>query len=290
MPETPESLVTQLKTLLDVEEIDRDLYRGPRLPHGEGRVFGGQAIAQALVAASRSIDDGRPAHSLHAYFLRPGDDALPIVYRVVRDHDGRSFASRRVIAMQRGVPILNLAASFQRPEQGLAHQAAMPDVPGPEDLLSDADHFRAHGQGIPLERSRWLLRDRPIQMRPVTPRFPVQTRPRAPAQQLWFRAAAPLGDDPQVHRAVLAYASDMALLGTGMFPHGVDWLTHDLQSASLDHAVWFHEDFRADDWLLYAMDSPWAGHGRGFNRGQIFTRDGRLVASASQEGLIRLRE
>ena len=292
MPETesPESLIAKLRTLLDVEEIDRDLYRGARVPGGTGRVFGGQAIGQALVAASHSIDDGRPIHSLHAYFLRPGDDALPIVYRVVRDHDGRSFATRRVIAMQRGVPILNLAASFQRPEGGMAHQASMPDVPMPEELLREIDHFRAHEDRIPGARRRWLLRARPIEIRPVTPRFPVETRGRAPIQQLWFRAAAPLGDDPLIHRAVLAYASDMALLGTSMFPHGVDWLTHDLQSASLDHALWFHEDFRADEWLLYAMDSPWAGHGRGFNRGQIFTKDGRLVASASQEGLIRLRE
>ena len=294
MPESeslpPESLIAQLKTLLDVEEIDRDLHRGARLEGGMGRVFGGQVIGQALVAASRSVEPERPIHSLHAYFVRPGDDALPIIYRVMRDHDGRSFATRRVIAMQRGLPILNLAASFQRGEAGMAHQADMPKVPLPEDLQTDADQYRAHGQAIPAARARWLLRGRPIEIRPVTPRFPVESRPRAAAQQLWFRAAAPLGDDSLIHRAILAYASDMALLGTSLFPHGVDWMTHDLQSASLDHALWFHEDFRADDWLLYAMDSPWAGHGRGFNRGSIFTRDGRLVASATQEGLIRLRE
>lgn len=279
-----------LVTLLDIEEIDTDLYRGSRQPGGVGRVFGGQVIAQALQAAQRSAD-GKDAHSLHAYFMRAGDEQRPIIYRVVRDFDGKSFATRRVIAMQGGQPILNMAASFQVAECGLAHQDLMPDVPPPEELKSDAELRAGIADDVP-EKFQRFFRDRqsPIDIRPISGRHwfkPVKTEP---AQQSWFRATAPLGDDPALHRAVLAYASDMSLLGTCTLPHGVNWLTHNLQTASLDHAVWLHEPFRADEWLLYVTDSPWAGHARGFNRGKIFSRDGRLVASCAQEGLIRLRE
>lgn len=298
-PDTPpEELAAGLVDLLDVEEIDTDLYRGKRQPGGEGRVFGGQVIAQALQAAQRSTPPGadgpeggeKIAHSLHAYFMRPGDERHPILYRVVRDFEGRSFATRRVIAMQRGAPILNMAASFQLPEQGLHHQAAMPDVPPPEDLVDERTLREAMQDEIPEKWRRHLLRARPIQIRPVHARSWVAPEKRPPAQASWFRIAAPIGDDPAMHRAVLAYASDMALLGTAMLPHGVNWMTRNIQTASLDHAVWLHEPFRADEWLLYACDSPWAGHARGFNRGQIFTRDGRLVASTAQEGLMRLRD
>lgn len=279
-----------LVTLLDIEEIDTDLYRGSRQPGGVGRVFGGQVIAQALQAAQRSAD-GKDAHSLHAYFMRAGDEQRPIIYRVVRDFDGKSFATRRVIAMQGGQPILNMAASFQVAEGGLAHQDLMPDVPPPEELKSDAELRAEIADDVP-EKFQRFFRDRqsPIDIRPISGRHwfkPVKTEP---AQQSWFRATAPLGDDPALHRAVLAYASDMSLLGTCTLPHGVNWLTHNLQTASLDHAVWLHEPFRADEWLLYVTDSPWAGHARGFNRGKIFSRDGRLVASCAQEGLIRLRD
>lgn len=284
----PAAIAQALVDLLDVEEIDADLYRGARQPGGVGRVFGGQVIAQALQAAQRSTED-KAAHSLHAYFMRAGDEDFPIVYRVVRDFDGRSFATRRVIAMQRGQPILNLAASFQAQEEGMHHQDAMPDVPGPDDLRSEAELRLAAEDGIPAKFRRHLLRARPIEIRPVAPRSwfkPVVTEPR---QYSWFRLCAPAGDDAALHRAILAYASDMTLLGTSMLPHGVNWMSGDLQTASLDHALWLHEPFRADDWLLYACDSPWAGHARGMNRGSIFSRDGRLVASVAQEGLIRRR-
>jgi acyl-CoA thioesterase II len=290
-PPPPEELAAGLVALLDVEEIDTDLYRGPRLPGGKGRVFGGQVIAQALQAAQRSTP-GRDAHSLHAYFMRAGDDALPIVYRVVRDFEGKSFATRRVIAMQRGQPILNMAASFQAPEGGFHHQDAMPaDIPPPDALKSEAELRLEVAHEVPeAMRRAFLRRTSPIDIRPLYPRSWFSPAAREPVNYSWFRCVAPLGDDPVLHRAVLAYASDMALMATSMMPHGVNWMTPGMQTASLDHALWLHEPFRADGWLLYATDSPWAGHARGMNRGRIFTADGRLVASVAQEGLIRRRE
>ena len=290
VPPTPEALAAGLVTLLDVEEIDTDLYRGARQPGGRGRVFGGQVIGQALQAAQRSVE-GKAAHSLHAYFMRAGDEEHPIIFRVVRDFEGKSFSTRRVIALQKGQPILNMAASFQVPEEGLAHQDAMPDVPPPEDLKSESELRREAADRMP-ERFRELFRRRtsPIDIRPLHPRSWFEPVKREPRNYSWFRAVAPIGDDPAMHRAVLAYASDMALMATSMMPHGVNWMTPGMQSASLDHALWIHEPVRADDWLLYATDSPWAGHARGMNRGSIFTRDGRLVASVAQEGLIRQRE
>lgn len=286
---TPTELVTQLTTLLDVEEIDTDLYRGPRLPGGVGRVFGGQVIAQALQAAQRSVDGNKVAHSLHAYFMRPGDENHPIIFRVVRDFEGRSFANRRIIAMQKGQPILNMTASFQAPAEGLAHQDAMPDVPDPDDLRSEHELREQIRDQVPEKFRRFFLRARPIEIRPVNPRNWFAPEKIAPHQHSWFRVVAPLPDDLALHRAMLAYASDMTLLGTCLLPHGVSWMTGDVQTASLDHAIWLHEPFRFDDWLLYTTDSPWAGHSRGFNRGKIFARDGRLVASVAQEGLIRLK-
>ncbi|WP_445192537.1 acyl-CoA thioesterase [Sphingomonas sp. Tas61C01] len=290
VPPTPEALAAGLLTLLDVEEIDTDLYRGARQPGGRGRVFGGQVIGQALQAAQRSVE-GKDAHSLHAYFMRAGDEDHPIVYRVVRDFEGKSFSTRRVIALQKGQPILNMAASFQVAEDGMAHQDAMPDVPPPEDLQSESELRRAAADKMP-ERFREFFRRRtsPIDIRPLHPRSWFEPVTREPRNYSWFRAVAPIGDDPAMHRAVLAYASDMALMATSMMPHGVNWMTPGMQSASLDHALWIHEPVRADEWLLYATDSPWAGHARGMNRGSIFTRDGRLVASVAQEGLIRRRE
>jgi len=286
---TPTDLVTQLSALLDVEELDADLYRGARQPGGVGRVFGGQVIAQALQAAQRSVERDKAAHSLHAYFMRPGDEDHPIIYRVVRDFEGRSFATRRVIAMQKGQPILNMAASFQLPAEGLHHQDAMPMAPDPESLRPERELREAIRDQVPEKLRRFFLRARPIEIRPVNPRNWFQPVPSEPVQQSWFRVVAPLPDDAALHRATLAYASDMTLLGTSMLPHGVSWLTGQVQTASLDHAIWLHEPFRADEWLLYTTDSPWAGHSRGFNRGRIYSRDGRLVASVAQEGLVRLR-
>lgn len=289
-PDTPPDVLAQgLVDLLDVEELDRDLYRGKRQPGGVGRVFGGQVIAQALQAAQRSTDAPKVAHSLHAYFMRPGNEDYPIIFRVVRDFEGRSFATRRVIAMQQGQPILNMAASFQTPEEGLHHQDPMPDVPGPENLRSEAELRHEVADQIPEQFRRHLLRGRPIEIRPVQPREWLDPTKQPPKQDSWFRIVAPIGDDPNMHRAVLAYASDMTLLGTSTLAHGINWKTN-VQTASLDHALWLHEDFRVDDWLLYSCDSPWAGHARGFNRGKIYTQDGRLVASAAQEGLMRIRE
>jgi acyl-CoA thioesterase-2 len=289
--DTPPAVLAQgLVDLLDVEELDRDLYRGKRQPGGEGRVFGGQVIAQALQAAQRSTEAPKTAHSLHAYFMRPGNENFPIIFRVVRDFEGRSFATRRVIAMQQGQPILNMAASFQTPEEGFHHQDAMPDVPGPDELRSEAELKNEIADKIPEHFRRHMLRTRPIEIRPVQPRSWFTPTKREPKQDSWFRLVAPIGDDAAMHRAILAYASDMSLLGTATLAHGVNWMTPKFQSASLDHALWLHEDFRADEWLLYACDSPWAGHARGFNRGKIFTQDGRLVASVAQEGLMRLRE
>lgn len=287
---TPESLARQLVELLDVEEIDTDLYRGRRGNDGFGRVFGGQVIAQALQAAQRSTDMPKAAHSLHAYFMRPGAEDHPILYRVVRDFDGKSFATRRVIATQKGVPILNLACSLQNPEGGLAHQDAMPDVTPPEDLKSEHELRAGMINEIPERFRAQFLRPRMVEVRPVSPRSWLHPEKQEPRQNSWFKVVAPIGDDAAMHRAILAYASDMSLLGTAMLAHGVNWMTHKVQTASLDHSLWLHEEFRADDWLLYSCDSPWAGHARGFNRGKIYARDGRLVASVAQEGLMRLRE
>ncbi|MEG3165940.1 acyl-CoA thioesterase II [Sphingomonas sp. PB2P19] len=287
---SPAALATSLVDLLEIEELDTDLYRGKRQPGGVGRVFGGQVIAQALQAAQRSTDAPKVAHSLHAYFMRAGDETLPILYRVVRDFDGRSFATRRVIAMQKGKPILNMACSLQAPEGGLSHQDTMPEVPAPEGLKSEHELRAASAEQIPERFRAMFARQRPIEIRPIVQRDWLSPVAQPPRQQSWFRIIAPIGDDPAMHRAILAYASDMQLLGTATLPHAVNWITPGFQTASLDHALWLHEDFRADDWLLYSCDSPWAGHARGFNRGKIFARDGRLVASVAQEGLIRMRD
>jgi len=288
-PITPETLVARLLRLVDVEDLDTDLYRGARQPQGRRRVFGGQVIAQALVGAMRSAR-GKIAHSLHAYFMRPGDQELPILYRVARDFDGKSFATRRVLAMQHGEPILSMTVSFQRLEEGLSHQVEMPTVPAPEALLTEAEAIRRSGTVVPEPIARWLQRRRAIEIRPTEPGTMLTPQKRSPRDASWFRAVAPIGDDPDIHRAVLAYASDMMLLGTCLRPHGVAWSTPGIQTASLDHALWIHEPFRADEWLLYVTDSPWSGHARGFNRGQIFSRDGRLVASVAQEALLRRHE
>lgn len=287
---SPTQLAQNLVDLLDVEEIDTDLYRGKRGNDGFGRVFGGQVIAQALQAAQRSTEDPKAAHSLHAYFMRPGAEEHPIIYRVLRDFDGKSFATRRVIAMQKGQPILSMTCSLQVPEGGLSHQDAMPDVPPPEDLASDRDLRLAMMDKIPERFRANFMRPRMVDIRPVSPRSWFDPVKQEPKQSSWFRVVAPVGDDAALHRAILAYASDMSLLSTATLAHGVNWTTHKLQNASLDHSVWLHEPFRADEWLLYDCDSPWAGHARGFNRGRIYARDGRLVASCAQEGLIRLRD
>ena len=285
----PAGMIAQLASLLTVEELDRDLYRGARQPEGRGRVFGGQVIAQALMAAVGSTDGDRVPHSLHAYFMRPGDEDIPIIYRVNRDHDGGSFSTRRVVAFQKGEPILNMAASFQRPEQGLEHQVEMPDVEPPEDLPTEDSVRASVADQIPEAFRSFFTRPRPFDIRHATPWHPIEDKPQEPRRLIWLKAAAPVSGGPEMHRAMLAWVSDMHLLGTASRPHGLSWLQPRVQAASLDHALWFHSDMKVDEWLLYATESPWAGHGRGFNRGMIFTRDGRLVASVAQEGLMRKR-
>jgi acyl-CoA thioesterase-2 len=285
---SPEQLVAWLVKLLDVKDLGDDAFQGRKKRDGIGRVFGGQVIAQALAAAERTVDEARIAHSLHAYFLRAGSEDFPIDFAVARDFDGGSFSNRRVVASQQGRPILNLTASFHKREDGLEHQLpTMPEVPGPEELPSAAE-LRAKFAAQASESQKSLfLQPRPIELRALEGMHWANAAPATPRLHTWFRTVAPLPDDPRVHRAVLAFASDMGLLGTCALPHGLSWTRGEIISASLDHAIWFHDDFRADEWLLYATDSPWSGRGRGFNRGSIFARDGRLVASVAQEGMIR---
>jgi acyl-CoA thioesterase-2 len=285
---TPTELVSGLLRLLDVDQLGEDLFQGPRKIGGVGRVFGGQVIGQALAYAERTVGDDRPVHSLHAYFLRGGSEDHPIDFRVERDFDGGSFSNRRVIASQQGTPILNLIASFQGRADGFHHASSMPDVPDPETLESEAALMLRYFDLVPTPQREWMSRPRPIEIRPVDPANWLGLEQSAPVANLWFRAKSALPDDPRIHRAVLAYASDMGLLATCMLPHAVNRTSAALKMASLDHALWFHDDFRADEWLLYACDSPWAGHARGFNRGMIFTQDGRLVAEAAQEGMVRV--
>ncbi len=285
---TPERLVADLVLLLNLAPHGENRFVGRRKLGGIGRVFGGQAIAQALGAAELTVDEDRHPHSLHAYFLRGGSEDSPTEYLVRRDFDGGSFSNRRVIASQNGEPILNLTASFQRPQDGYEHQfAQMPNVPPPDDLKSDQQLRREFAEHAPDSFRQMLLQPWPIDLRPVEPRDWLNPVKRDPLAHCWFRTVASLPDDPRVHRAVLSYASDFQLLSTSALPHAVSWQRGDLKVASLDHAIWFHEPFRADQWLLYVTESPWAGGARGFNRGQIFSSDGRLVASVAQEGMIR---
>lgn len=289
--------------LLTVSREGDDAFTGLMQPDGIGRVFGGQVIAQALQAAQATAPDGLEAHSLHAYFLRGGKEGVDIDYATARDFDGRSFANRRVVASQtdedgKPRPILNLTASFQRPEDGLAHDdVTMPDVTPPEDLKSDMEmrHKLVESAGDKMSEAQrnLVLRPRPIDMRTVDRLHWMNSEPREPRAHSWFRTVAPLPsieENPALHRAVIAYASDYTLLGTSALPHGLSWMRGELVGASLDHAIWFHRPARADEWLLYATDAPWSGGGRGFNRGRIFNRQGELVASVAQEGMMRRRK
>jgi acyl-CoA thioesterase-2 len=277
-----------LIALLDVEQRGPDLFHGPRKPGGVGRVFGGQVLAQALAAAQRSVDRNREPHSLHAYFLRGASEDHEIAFRVERDFDGRTLSNRRVIASQLGKPIFNLAASFHIPEQGAHHQDAMPAVPPPAALESEAMlSLRPEYAASPGIQARQHVAPA-VEIRPTEPRIWVGETGHAPATSAWIRVIAPLGDDRAVHRAVLTYISDLVLLGTALLPHVPELAKSRLTAASLDHAIWFHDDFRADEWLLYATHSPWAGRARGFTRGQVYRQDGRMVATIAQEGLMRM--
>ena len=280
--------IENLLRILDLEPLEHNLFRGRSPEDGWQRVFGGQVIGQALVAASRTVDADRKAHSLHGYFMRPGDPAVPIVYEVDRIRDGKSFVTRRVVAIQHGHAIFSMSASFQVEETGLDHQARAPEVPPPEELISEEELKRQFMEHAKEPIKRYWRRERPIETRPVSLAHYVSRQKLEPMQNVWFRATGPLPDDTAIHKCVLAYASDMMLLDTSLFPHGRLLFDRDLQVASLDHAMWFHRPFRADEWLLYAQDSPSASGSRGFARGAIFSREGVLVASVAQEGLIRV--
>ncbi|KQO54280.1 MULTISPECIES: acyl-CoA thioesterase II [unclassified Methylobacterium] len=279
--------VDELLACLDLEPLADNLFRGQSIQTGWFRVFGGQVLGQALVAASRTVEASRPAHSLHAYFILGGDPAAPIDYAVERIRDGRSFATRRVLAHQHGRAIFTLSASFHIEEDGALHQAGMPDVPPPEALLDAPALAAAAGPAIPATMRAYLGRATPIELRPVEVERYLSRDPREPRFHVWMRARERLPDEPALHRAVLAYASDLMLLDATLIPHGKTVFDASIQSASLDHALWFHRSFRADDWLLYVHDSPSASGARGFARGSLFTRRGELVASVAQEGLIR---
>ncbi|MEM7502029.1 MAG: acyl-CoA thioesterase II [Pseudomonadota bacterium] len=280
-------VLADLIELLGLERIEDNIYRGQSRDIGSAQVFGGQVLGQALSAAQFTVE-GRVAHSLHAYFLRRGDMQAPIVYEVDRARDGGSFSVRRVVAIQHGRPILNLAASFHRTEAGLDHQATMPEVPGPDGLPDVTDVPQHILDSIPEKMRRFLTAERPFEFRQVEPFNFESPEPRQPAKHVWIRAVDRLPDDVSLHQNLLAYVSDYELLGTSTLPHALPFSAGTVQMASLDHALWFHREFRVDDWLLYALDSPTAHGARGLSRGQLFDRDGRLVASTAQEGLIRV--
>ena len=284
-------VLKELLTLLKLERIEETIFRGQSQDLGFGNVFGGQVIGQALSAAKQTVDEDRALHSFHCYFLRPGNAHRPIVYEVDQSRDGRSFTTRRVVAIQNGKPIFNVALSFQLKEEGFEHQhPTMPDVPGPNGLTSDLERIRKIAHLIP-ERSRDKLTcDRPIELRPVEMPDFITPQPLPPERHIWLKANGKLPDDPRVHKYLLAYASDFSFVTTSLNPHAVNFWQPNMQVASIDHAMWFHRDFRMDDWLLYSMESPTAGGARGMARGQIFDRQGRLVASTMQEGLIRKRD
>ena len=283
------SAVADLLSILDLEELDINLFRGRSPQAGWQRVFGGQVIGQALVAAVRTVDASRPPHSMHAYFLLPGDPKVPIIYDVDRIRDGKSFTTRRVTARQHGHPIFSMLVSFHTDEPGLDHQAKMPAVPPPESLPNESEMRKKLLPTMPDPVRRYYERERPIELRPVEFARYTSREHRDPRFHVWIRATAPLPNDPAIHQCVLAYASDMTLLDSTLIPHGRTVFEKSIQAASLDHALWFHRPFRADDWLLYAQDAPNAECALGLARGLIFARDGTLVASVAQEGLIRAR-
>ena len=271
---------------LTLERLEENLYRGESRDIGSPHVYGGQVLGQALFAASQTVE-GRDVHSLHAYFLRPGDKKTPIVYEVDRIRDGRGYTTRRVVAIQRNKPIFNMSASFKISEEGIEHQCEMPEVPGPEGLMNMTELGKQALAEMPEKLSRFMQWQRPIELRPINPAHPLHPEPVPPFRDIWIRSVGTLPDDPVMHKVLLAYSSDYSLLGTALLPHALTFTQGTIRAASLDHAMWFHRDFRMDEWLLYSMDSPSTSHGRGFSRGNLFTREGKLVASVAQEGMIR---
>ena len=281
--------LNKLIKLLDLEHLEENLFRGQSENIGGPRVFGGQVIGQALTAAVRTVPSKRFVHSLHAYFLRPGDMEYPIIYDVERTRDGGSFTTRRVVAIQKGEPIFDMALSFHKKEKGPSHQIDMIDIPGPEECISELEVKKKMIDKVPLKYRDFFLRERPIEIRnlPGEGMFE-EPKKKPPHQHVWMKAVGKIPDDVVQHQAILAYASDMGLLSTSMNPHRLSFAKGNVMSASLDHAMWFHRPFRADEWMLYSTDSPSASNARGFNRGSVYTEDGVLVASAVQEGLMRI--
>lgn len=282
--------LSNLIQLLDVEEIEVDLYRGRNTDAGWMRVYGGQVVAQALAAAQRTVPESRPVHSLHSYFIRPGEPRIPILYKVERERDGASFTTRRVQAIQHGRTIFNLAASFQTVEEGLTHQDPMPAVPGPDGLLNEQERHALRREHIP-EPWRTIIgeRSRPFEFRALDDYDGFNPIVTPPASRQWFRARGEVPENPALKAALFAYATDMTLLDTSLRPHGLSWADGHLQAASLDHTIWFHAIPEPGHWLLYDQVSPAAAGGRGLNIGNIFDESGKLVATVAQEGLIRLR-
>lgn len=290
-PPTPAaSAVAALLSILDLEQLEENLFRGLSPKDGWQRVYGGQVLGQGLVAAGRTVQDSRSAHSLHAYFLRPGDPALPILFQVERVRDGGSFSTRRVTAIQHGQPIFVMSVSFHKKEgDAFEHASAMPSVPPPEEVTGAEEAMRSLGSRLPAAMRAYWQSERPIDLRPVDLARYLSREPREPLQYIWLRTNGLLPADARIHQCALAYASDFTLLDTALIAHGKLLFDADIQLASLDHALWFHRPFRADEWLLYAQDSPSAHGARGFCRGSVFSRDGTLVASVAQEGLMRRR-
>lgn len=282
-------MLDTLVSLLDMETLETHLFRGASQDLGFRQLFGGQVLGQALSAASKTVDPCRQAHSLHGYFLRPGDAQKPVIYQVEPVRDGASFSTRRVMAIQNGKPIFACSASFHIREEGFSHQQSMPDVPPPEELVPDSEVTRQLADLLNDEKRVKMLREKPIETRAVQVLDPLNPERSEPLKQVWFKADGQLPDTPALHRYLLAYMSDFSLLTTSLLPHGASIWQPQMQVASLDHSIWFHDEVRVDDWLLYSMDSPWTGCSRGFARGTIYTRDGRLVASVAQEGLVRVR-
>lgn len=283
MPATAADLVA----LLDLEPIELDIFRGDNRNIGTGRIFGGQVLAQALVAAARTVEGDRTLHSMHGYFILTGDLSVPVVYFVDRLRDGGSFSTRRVTGIQHGQAIFSMSSSFHRHEEGIQHQTEMPDVPEPESLRPELEMIRERADEIPEPLRAILTQDRPLDFRPTDGSDPFDATVRAPTRSHWVRAIGPVDDNPVHHQALLAYASDYGLLDAALRPHGVNLRDPNMMVASLDHSIWFHRPVRMDEWMLYVADSPAASGARGFTRGTFFTRSGELVASVTQEGLVR---
>jgi len=285
----PNAALKDLLATLTLEPLEDNLFRGARGREGWQRVYGGQVLGQAMMAAAQTVDPGRPIHSLHGYFLLAGDPSLPIIYDVERIREGGSFTTRRVKAIQHGRAIFSMSASFHKQEEGFEHQSSMPDVPPPESLPNPKELMGRLIDRLPENMRRYFERELPIEMRVTDVSRYLSREKKDPVQNIWIRASGPLPDDPVLHQAVLAYASDFTLLDTALIAHGKLLFDQDVQLASLDHALWYHRPFRADEWMLYVQDSPSAYGARGFCRGTIYARNGSLVASVAQEGLMRKR-